>query len=62
MKEKRYVIELDWYERNILINALNMLRTQQLAEDKTTEPIDEIIIKIGNASVKRTRGVWNADR
>ena len=33
MKEERYHIALDRYDRNIVINALNTLRTRQIQED-----------------------------
>lgn len=32
MREERYHIALDKYDKNIVINALNTLRTQQLKE------------------------------
>ena len=31
MREERYHIALDKYDKNIVINALNTLRTQQLS-------------------------------
>ena len=36
MREKRYHIALDKYDKNIVINALNTLRTQQLKEERPT--------------------------
>ena len=43
MREKRYHIALDKYDKNIVINALNNLRTGQLQEARPTEPVDERI-------------------
>ena len=45
MKEERYIIALDQYDRSIVIHALNALRTQQVQKNKSTEPIDDLIIK-----------------
>ena len=34
MREERYHIALDKYDKNIVINALNTLRTRQLQEER----------------------------
>ena len=39
-------LEIDEYEQGILINALNLLRNQQIREERPTDPIDELITKI----------------
>ena len=39
-------LELDEYEQGILINALNLLRNQQIRENRPTDPIDDLIMKI----------------
>lgn len=46
MREERYHIALDKYDKNIVINALNTLRTRQLQEERPTEPVDELISKV----------------
>ena len=43
MKEK---LELDKYEVGIIINALNVLRNNQLVEEKPTDAIDELLMKL----------------
>lgn len=55
MREERYHIALDKYDKNIVINALNTLRTQQLKEERPTEPVDELISKVAHAPTKRLR-------
>ena len=55
MKEERYHIALDRYDRNIVINALNTLRTKQLQEERPTEPVDELIRTVAHASTKKIR-------
>ena len=55
MKEERYHIALDKYDRNIVINALNTLRTRQIQEERPTEPVDELIDKVANATTKKVR-------
>ena len=39
-------MEIDEYEQGILINALNLLRNQQIRDRRPTDPIDELIMKI----------------
>ena len=39
-------IEIDEYEQGILINALNLLRNKQIRENRPTDPIDDLIMKI----------------
>ena len=57
MKEERYHLTLDRYDKNIVINALNTLRTQQIQEERPTEPVDELIDKVANAPTKKIRVV-----
>ena len=38
MKEERYHIALDRYDKNIVLNALNTLRNQQVKEERPTDP------------------------
>ena len=39
-------LEIDEYEQGILINALDLLRNQQIGEKRPTDPIDDLIMKI----------------
>ena len=55
MKEERYHIALDRYDKNIVINALNNLRNRQIQEERPTEPVDELIDKVANAPTKKIR-------
>ncbi len=57
MKEERYHIALDKYDKNIVINALNTLRTRQLQEERPTEPVDELISKVAHAPTKKFKVV-----
>jgi hypothetical protein len=46
--KKMYKLKVDYYDLKIIIRALNELRTIQINEQKSTEPIDEIMIKAFN--------------
>lgn len=43
------------YDKNIVIRALNTLRTQQLQEERPTDPVDELIIKVSEAPSRKVR-------
>ena len=55
MKEERYHIALDKYDKNIVINALNNLRNRQIQEERPTEPVDELIDKVANAPTRKVK-------
>lgn len=43
MKEK---MELDKYEIGIILNALQELRNNQIRENRPTDPVDDLLLKI----------------
>ena len=53
--EQRKVLVIDDYEQGILINALNDMRNELKAEDKSTDAVDDLIIKTVEAKNKRFR-------
>lgn len=53
--EWKTVILLDQYERNILINALNEFRNNLLNQQRSTDAVDELMIKIHEARQKKLR-------
>ena len=54
MEQKR-VLVIDDYEQGILINALNDMRNDLKAEDRSTDAVDDLIIKTAEAKSKRFR-------
>ena len=54
MKEERYHIALDRYDKNIVLNALNTLRNQQVREERHTDPVDELI-EMAHAPTRKVR-------
>lgn len=53
MKEVCKIIEVDKYELGILINALNDLRNRLISEQKETEAVDELLLKVLDAPEKK---------
>ena len=50
MKEERYHIALDDYEHGVVIRALNGTKTELMNEGKSTDAVDDLIIKVGYIS------------
>ena len=53
--EQKKVLVIDDYEQGILINALNDMRNELKAEDKSTDAVEDLIIKTAEAKNKRFR-------
>ena len=51
----KYHIYLTYEERRMLLNNLNDFRNKLIAECKYTDLLDEVIIKVANAKLKRIR-------
>ena len=51
--EETYVIDLDRYEKGTIINALNHLRKKLLEDGISTDSVDDIILKILDAPLKK---------
>ena len=59
MREEKLYIKLDGYEQSILVRALNDLRNSLLENARSTDAVDEFIIKTANAKRKTVRGKEN---
>lgn len=57
MKETKYHVYLNSEERRLLISSLNDLRNKLLAEGRYTDLVDEVLIKVANAKIKRIKVV-----
>lgn len=53
MREKKYYIALDGYERGVIVNALNEMRNSLLQQGRYTDAVDEVLMKIIDAKTKK---------
>ena len=53
MRNQKHYIAIDENERRIILNALNTLRNKLLAEDRYTDAVDDVLIKVVNAPIKK---------
>ena len=52
--EKR-VLTLDRYEHGVVINALNEMRNDLLDEERPTDIVDEVLLKVIDAPTKKEK-------
>lgn len=55
MREKKYYIALDRYERGVVVNALNEMRNTLLQQGRYTDAVDEVLLKISDAKTKKIK-------
>lgn len=54
-KEEKRVLTLDRYEHGIVVNALNELRNDLLEEQRSTDIVDEVLLKAIDAPTKKVK-------
>ena len=54
-KEEKRIVALDRYEHGIIVNALNEQRNDMLAEQRPTDAVDDVLLKVIDAPKKK---VW----
>lgn len=55
MHEEKRVISLNPFEHDLLINGMNEFRNELLENDKPTEDVDDLLLKIIDAPVKKEK-------
>ena len=55
-KEEKLVLTLDKYEHGVVVNALNEMRNDLLEERRSTDIVDEVLLKAIEAPTKKMRG------
>ena len=53
--DKKRILEMDHYEHGVVLNALNEYRNDVLAEGRTTDLIDEVLLKAIDAPTKKEK-------
>lgn len=55
MKQEKYYLDLDRYEHGVVIKSLNRYRNELLRQERTTDVVDELILKTAEAPRKKFR-------
>lgn len=53
----KYHVYLNYEERRLVIKSLNDLRNRLISEGKYTDLIDEVLVKVANAKIKKMKFV-----
>lgn len=62
VKEEKYYVALDGYEHGVVIRSLNDEKTDLKKQGKSTDAVDDLIIKIGHAPTKKFKVVEKDSR
>ena len=54
-KEDKRVLTLDKYEHGVVVNALNEMRNDLLEEQRSTDIVDEVLLKAIDAPTKKVK-------
>lgn len=60
MRLKKKMVTIDTYEQRVLVAVLNRFRTELIEEDKATDDIDSLLLKVidaPNKSIRRREAV-----
>ena len=55
MKDRKYHIYLDSHEKSLLLHSLVELKNQLIEQGRYTDCIDELVLKMSNAPVKKMK-------
>ena len=58
MRDKKYYIVLDDFERRGIVNCLNEMRNKIIADGKYTDAVDEVLLKIIGAKQKKFKVIY----
>ena len=58
MKEKKYYIGLDDFERRVVVNCMNEMRNSLIEVGKCTDALDEVLLKIIRSKQKKLKFVY----
>ena len=55
MSDEKKVITVDDFDHRLMVNGLNNFRNDLIKEDKPTEDVDELILKVIDAQTKKEK-------
>ena len=62
MRDKKYYIALDDFERRVVVNCLNVMRNGLISDGKYTDAVDEVLLIIINAKQKKFKVIYKEAR
>ena len=58
MRDKKYYIVLDDFERRVIVNCLNEMRNKIIADGKYTDAVDDVLLKIIGAKQNKFKVIY----
>ena len=58
MKEKKYYIALDDFERRVVVNRMNEMRNKLITDGKYTDALDEVLLKVIHSKQKKLKVIY----
>lgn len=58
MREKKYYIALDDFERRVVVNCMNEMRNKLIADGKYTDALDEVLLKVIQSKQKKLKVIY----
>ena len=58
MRNKKYYIALDDFERQLVVNCLNEMRNNLIVNSKCTDVVNEVLLKIIPAKQKKFKVIY----
>ena len=55
MKDKKYYIALDDFERRVVVNCMNEMRNSLIENGKFTDALDEVLLKVIHSKQKKLK-------
>ena len=55
MSDEQKIITVDDFDHRLMVNGLNNFRNDLIKEDKPTEDVDELILKVIDAPTKKEK-------
>lgn len=60
MRDKKYYIAFDDFERRMVVNCLNEMRNRLIANSKHTDSVDDVLLKTIGAKRKKFKEIYKA--
>ncbi|MBR3784781.1 MAG: hypothetical protein IKJ77_00010 [Firmicutes bacterium] len=58
MKEKKYYIAFNDFERRVIVNCMNEMRNKLIADGKYTDALDEVLLKVIHSKQKKIKVIY----
>ena len=58
MRENKYYIVLDDFERRVVVNCMNEMRNKLIADGKYTDALDEVLLKVIHSKQKKLKVIY----